>query len=459
MVDKAPRTAFVCQQCGRAAPRWLGQCPGCGAWHALVEEAVRDVRKRSERGAPASAAPRSLAAVTAGETLRRSTGLGELDRVLGGGLVQGSVVLIGGDPGIGKSTLALQACGALARQGLPVLYVAGEESPEQVRLRAERLGMTAAGVGDVQVLPETAAEAVVEQLERTRPAAVVVDSIQTLHTAALASAPGSVGQVRESAALLVSHAKASGVACFLIGHVTKEGALAGPRVLEHLVDTVLYFEGDSGHALRVLRAVKNRFGSTNEVAVFEMGERGLAEVPNPSAAFLAERPVGAPGSTVLATLEGSRPVLVEIQALVSRSGLALPRRTAIGLDGGRVALLLAVLEKRLGMPLHDQDVFLNVAGGLHVAEPAADLAVVAAVASSARGRAVGEDVAVWGEVGLTGEVRAVGRADVRLREAARQGFRRCVLPATNARGLEAPDGVAPEGVGSLDQLFDVLGLR
>ena len=458
MVDKAPRTAFVCQQCGRAAPRWLGQCPACGAWNALVEEAVRDTRKRSERGAPASVAPRPLVAVTAGETLRRSTGLGELDRVLGGGLVQGSVVLVGGDPGIGKSTLALQACGALARQGLPVLYVAGEESPEQVRLRAERLGMTE-GVGDVQILPETAAEAVIEQLERARPAAVVVDSIQTLHTAALASAPGSVGQVRESAALLVTHAKATGVACFLIGHVTKEGALAGPRVLEHLVDTVLYFEGDSGHALRVLRAVKNRFGSTNEVAVFEMGERGLAEVPNPSAAFLAERPAGAPGSAVLATLEGSRPVLVEIQALVSRSGLALPRRTAIGLDAGRVALLLAVLEKRLGMPLHDQDVFLNVAGGVHVAEPAADLAVVAAVASSARGRALDEDVAVWGEVGLTGEVRAVGRADARLREAARQGFRRCVLPATNARGLESPDGVTPEGVASLDQLLDVLGLR
>jgi len=458
MVDKAPRTAFVCQQCAHAAPRWLGQCPACGAWNALVEEAVRETRRRGERSAPPPAAPRPLVDVAAGDTSRRSTGLGELDRVLGGGLVQGSVVLVGGDPGIGKSTLALQACGALARQGLPVLYVAGEESPEQVRLRAERLGMTD-GVGDVQVLPETAAEAVLEQLERVRPAAVVVDSIQTLHTATLASAPGSVGQVRESAALLVTHAKATGVACFLIGHVTKEGALAGPRVLEHLVDTVLYFEGDAGHALRVLRAVKNRFGSTNEVAVFEMSERGLAEVANPSATFLAERPAGAPGSAVLATLEGSRPVLVEIQALVSRSSLALPRRTAIGLDAGRVALLLAVLEKRLGMPLHDQDVFLNVAGGVHVTEPAADLAVVAAVASSARGRALAEDVAVWGEVGLTGEVRAVGRADARLREAARQGFRRCVLPATNARGVEAPDGVALEGVASLDQLLEVLGLR
>ena len=375
--------------------------------------------------------------------------------MLGGGLVQGSVVLVGGDPGIGKSTLALQACGALALQGVPVLYVAGEESPEQVRLRADRLGMAEAGV---LIIPETSAEAVVEALHATRPAAVVVDSIQTLHTARLESAAGSVGQVRESAALLVAECKASGVACFLIGHVTREGTLAGPRVLEHLVDAVLYFEGDGAHALRVLRAVKNRFGSTNEVAVFEMGENGLVEVPNPSAAFLAERPQGAPGSAVLATLEGSRPVLVEIQALVSRSFLAIPRRTAIGLDPGRVALLLAVLEKRMRIALGDQDVFLNVAGGLRVDEPAADLAVVAAVASSARGRPLAAEVVLWGEVGLTGEVRAVGRSEARLREAARQGFSRCLLPAGNARGLVAPAGVRAEGVAALDGLFTALDL-
>src|SRR5436190_3656019 len=458
------KTAYVCAECGASYNKWQGQCAECGAWNTLSEFVVEPAsgggpkaRMAGYAGAVDPPKITPLKTVSQDAEARVSTGIGELDRVLGGGLVQGSVVLVGGDPGIGKSTLALQACGALARQGLPVLYVAGEESPEQVRLRAERLGMAEAGVGDVHVLPETATEAVIEQLERMRPAAVVVDSIQTLHTGALASAPGSVGQVRESAALLVAHAKASGVACFLIGHVTKEGALAGPRVLEHLVDTVLYFEGDSGHALRVLRAVKNRFGSTNEVAVFEMGERGLAEVPNPSATFLAERPAGAPGSTVLATLEGSRPVLVEIQALVSRSGLALPRRTAIGLDPGRVALLLAVLEKRMGLPLHDQDVFLNVAGGLHVAEPAADLAVVAAVDSSARSREGGEDVAVWGEVGLTGEVRAVGRSEARLREAARQGFRRCVLPASNARGL-AVDGTRAEGVATLEQLLEVLAL-
>ena len=456
MVDKARRSAFVCQQCGHAAPRWLGQCPGCGAWSTMVEEAVPEPRPRGVRAVGAvGGAPRPIGSVAAGESLRRGTGLAELDRVLGGGLVQGSVVLVGGDPGIGKSTLALQACGALARQGVPVLYVAGEESPEQVRMRADRLGIAETGV---LIVAETSADAVADLIEQTRPAAVVVDSIQTLHTAALASAPGSVGQVRESAALLVTRAKASGVACFLIGHVTKEGTLAGPRVLEHLVDTVLYFEGDGAHALRVLRAVKNRFGSTNEVAVFEMGEAGLAEVANPSAAFLAERPAGAPGSAVLATLEGSRPVLVEIQALVSRSGLAMPRRTTIGLDPGRVALLLAVLEKRMRMPLHDQDVFLNVAGGLRVDEPAADLAVVAAVASSARGRPLADDVAVWGEVGLTGEVRGVGRAESRLREAARQGFRRCILPASTARGLAAVDGTRADGVAGLDRLFEVLAL-
>ncbi|MCW5891267.1 MAG: DNA repair protein RadA [bacterium] len=462
MVDKgrksAVRTAFVCQQCGHASPRWLGQCPGCQAWNTLVEEALPDARPRSSHAATRPAAadgPRPLASVTAGDAIRRSTGLAELDRVLGGGLVAGSLVLLGGDPGIGKSTLTLQALSNLAAQGQPVLYVAGEESPEQVRLRADRLGLADAGV---LILPETGAEAVVEQMERLRPVAVVIDSIQTLHTAALGSAPGSVGQVRESAALVATQAKASGTACILIGHVTKEGSLAGPRVLEHLVDTVCYFEGDGAHALRVLRAVKNRFGSTNEVGVFEMGEGGLSEVQNPSAAFLAERPVDAPGSAVLATLEGTRPMLVEIQALVSRSGLAMPRRTAIGLDPGRVALLIAVLEKRMRVQLHDQDVFLNVAGGLRVDEPAADLAVVAAVASSARGRPLPSDVVVWGEVGLTGEVRSAARAEIRVREAARQGFRTCILPAGNARGLAAPAGTRLRGVAALDQLFDALEL-
>jgi DNA repair protein RadA/Sms len=314
------------------------------------------------------------------------------------------------------------------------------------------------GDADIVMLPETAAELIVAEIERHRPDAAVIDSIQTLHTAQLASAPGSVAQVRESASLLVGHCKASGTACFLIGHVTKEGALAGPRVLEHLVDTVLYFQGDDAHALRVLRAVKNRFGSTNEVGVFEMRESGLVEVANPSAAFLAERPTDAPGSAVLATLEGSRPVLVEIQALVSRSALAMPRRTAIGVAAGRVALLLAVLEKRLGMRLYDQDVFLNVAGGLAIDEPAADLAVVAAVASSVQGRPLPADMAMWGEVGLTGEVRSVGRAEVRMREAVREGYARCVVPASNVQGLPRVEGAHPIGVRTLAELLDVLAL-
>jgi DNA repair protein RadA/Sms len=447
----------VCQQCGHSATRWLGQCPACETWGSLVEEIVADGRERARDAVVEKASrPQRLASVTAGDALRRSTGIAELDRVLGGGLVQGSIVLLGGDPGIGKSTLALQACGKLAGQGCPVLYVTGEESPEQVRLRADRLGL---GDADILVLPETTTDLVVAEIERTRPAAVVVDSIQTLHTSGLASAPGSVGQVRESASELVARCKATQTACFLIGHVTKEGSLAGPRVLEHLVDTVLYFEGDGAHALRVLRAVKNRFGSTNEVGVFEMGEGGLAEVANPSAAFLAERPVGAPGSAVLATLEGSRPVLVEIQALVARSVLAMPRRTAIGLDPGRVALLLAVLEKRAAVRLHDQDVFLNVAGGLRVDEPAADLAVAAAVASSARGRALPADVVVWGEVGLTGEVRSVARSDARLREATRLGFRRCLLPSGNVRGLGDADGGSLRGIGNVNELLEVLEIR
>jgi DNA repair protein RadA/Sms len=452
-MKRAARTAFVCQQCGHATPRWLGQCPGCEGWGTLVEEVLAGTRTAT--AASRSNPPQSLATVTASSAIRRSTGVGELDRVLGGGLVQGSIVLLGGDPGIGKSTLALQACGALSGQNLPVLYVAGEESPEQVRLRADRLGLADSGI---LILPETSTELIVEQIERVRPCAVVVDSIQTLYTTALASAPGSVGQVRESASLLVTRCKATQTACFLIGHVTKEGSLAGPRVLEHLVDTVLYFEGDGAHALRVLRAVKNRFGSTNEVGVFEMGEGGLAEVANPSAAFLAERPAGAAGSAVLATLEGSRPVLVEIQALVSRSALAMPRRTPIGLDLGRTALLLAILEKRCRLRLHDQDVFLNVAGGLRIDEPAADLAVIAAVASSAYGKALPADVVLWGEVGLTGEVRSVARADARVREATRQGFARCVLPAGNVTGLTVEKPASLRGVATVAELFEILAL-
>jgi DNA repair protein RadA/Sms len=454
-MKKAARTAYVCQQCGHAAPRWLGQCPGCESWGTLVEEALPDARAAaSTPAAVAVQAPQTLAAVTASATIRRSTGVGELDRVLGGGLVQGSIVLLGGDPGIGKSTLALQACGALAGQGLPVLYVAGEESPEQVRLRADRLGL---GESGILIVPETTAETVVEHVDRVRPCAVVVDSIQTLRTTALASAPGSVGQVRESAALLVGRCKATSTACFLIGHVTKEGSLAGPRVLEHLVDTVLYFEGDGAHALRVLRAVKNRFGSTNEVGVFEMGERGLAEVANPSAAFLAERPADAPGSAVLATLEGSRPVLVEIQALVSRSALAMPRRTPIGLDLGRTALLLAILEKRCRLRLHDQDVFLNVAGGLRIDEPAATWPSsrpsprARSGSPARRRRPLGR--------GRPHGRGALGRARRRARARSHAAGVQAVRAAGGQRArLDAEPRTAIRGVANVAELFEVLEL-
>jgi DNA repair protein RadA/Sms len=412
---------------------------------------------------------------------RRPTGIGELDRVLGGGLVRGSVILIGGDPGIGKSTLALQAAFALAERAVRVLYVAGEESSEQVKIRAERMGLGLPGTAsparspDVSaararagssdgssqggespgpwIVAETALEPLLGVTSKMQPGVLVVDSIQTLSTADLGSAPGSVGQVREVAARLVTTCKSAGIAAFFIGHVTKEGFLAGPRVLEHMVDTVLYFEGDRSHSYRILRAVKNRFGSTNEIGVFEMRECGLAGVPNASEIFLAERPPMAPGSVVIATIEGSRPILVEVQALVTPATFGTPRRTTLGLDPNRAALLAAVLEKQMGLRLVDRDLFLNVVGGVRVEEPAADLGVVAAIASSYLDRALPADLLVMGEVGLTGEVRAVGRAEARVREGASLGFRRAVVPAANARQLAAPSGVSVMGVRALDELW------
>ncbi len=355
---------------------------------------------------------------------RLQTGVAELDRVLGGGLVQGSLVLLGGEPGIGKSTLLLQALDGLARGGHRVLYVSGEESVQQTALRAERLGVSHK---ELLVLSETQLEKILEQAEATRPDVLAVDSIQTVHTAGLESVPGSIGQVRESAGRLLTFAKTRNVPVILVGHVTKDGGLAGPKTLEHVVDAVLYFEGERSQHYRVLRTTKNRFGSTNEIGVFEMRTAGLAEVPNPSALFLAERPVGVPGSVVVASVEGSRPILVEIQALVASSA-GVPRRTALGIDPNRVSLLLAVIERRAGIDVLGQDVFVNVAGGVRLSEPASDLGLLAAVASSARGRAVDPHTLCFGEVGLAGEVRAVGRIELRLAEAHKMGFRRCVLP-------------------------------
>jgi DNA repair protein RadA/Sms len=446
-----PASVYRCQACGFQAGKWYGRCPDCGEFGTLAEERAAGeraaARSRGRRAAPAPSAAVRLDEVTAADRDRIRTGVAELDRVLGGGLVPGSLVLIGGDPGIGKSTLLLQASRALAGAGGPVLYVSGEESAAQVKLRADRLGLAAA---DLYFLAETDLEAVLAQAAAVKPRVVVVDSIQTVYLPDLESAPGSVSQVRECGGRLMTLAKRQGIAVFLVGHVTKEGALAGPRVLEHLVDTVLYFEGERHAAYRVLRAVKNRFGSTNEIGVFEMTEHGLAEVANPSAVFLAERPRGAPGSVIVVALEGTRPVLLEAQALVTPAHFGTPRRTVIGADYNRVCLLLAILEKRAGFPLQSQDVFVNVAGGARCQEPAADLGLAVAAVSSFVDRPPAPDLVLVGEVGLTGEVRAVTGLEPRLREAAALGFTAAVVPRSSlVAGVQLP--LAVHGVASLDE--------
>jgi DNA repair protein RadA/Sms len=429
-----PRTHFSCQACGFQTPKWLGRCTECGGWNTLVEEAAAPEERRPAWGAAGGAArPVRLVDVESEAEPRRRTGLHEFDRVLGGGVVPGSLVLLGGDPGIGKSTLLLQAVEHLAAAG-PVLYVSGEESLRQTKMRAERLGVRAPAL---HLFAETDAEKVLASAETLTPLALVVDSIQTMYLAELGSAPGTLSQVREVAGRLMAYAKRTGVPTFLIGHVTKDGSIAGPRVLEHMVDTVLYFEGERGHAFRILRAHKNRFGSTDEIGVFEMKGSGLTEVEDPSALFLAERPAGQAGSTVTATISGTRPLLVEVQALVAPTGYGTARRTAIGVDTNRVALLAAVLEKKEDIQLAGCDLFVNVAGGLTLSEPAADLAVCASLVSSLRNIALDSQTLVLGEVGLAGEIRAVAQPEPRLAEAAKRGFTRVVLPAATARRLES----------------------
>jgi DNA repair protein RadA/Sms len=453
-----PTSVFRCQACGFQTGKWYGRCPDCSAFNTMAEERTAPAReagfgrRRVAGAAPAPVAPRRLADVTVGDAERITTGIAELDRVLGGGVVAGSLVLIGGDPGIGKSTLILQASRALAEAAGPVLYVSGEESAAQVKLRADRLGL---GAPELFLLAETALEVIEGQVATLRPRVLVVDSIQTVYLGDLESAPGSVSQVRECGGRLMLLAKQGGLAVFLLGHVTKDGALAGPRVLEHLVDTVLYFEGERHATYRVLRAVKNRFGSTNEIGVFEMTDRGLSEVRNPSAVFLAERPLGAPGSVIVAALEGTRPLLLELQALVTPAHFGTPRRTVLGADYNRVCLLLAILEKRAGLPLQNQDVFVNVAGGARCQEPAADLGLAVAAASSYLERPLAPDVVVLGEVGLTGEVRAVGGLEPRLREAAALGFQAAVVPRSSlVTGTRHPLTVT--GVGTLDEAIGLL---
>jgi DNA repair protein RadA/Sms len=449
------KTRFVCQQCGATTPKWVGHCTGCDGWGTVVEELDVEAPRSGGAafGALAASKPQRLIEVSGADVARRPSGFGEFDRVLGGGVVPGMLVLVGGDPGIGKSTLLLQSADRIARMGATVLYVTGEESPRQTRMRADRVG---ADAPNLWLLAETALERIEQQIDALKPDLLVLDSVQTLQTSDLATGPGSVGQLRAVTARLMTLAKSKEIATFLVGHVTKDGAIAGPRVLEHMVDTVLYFEGQRGHPFRILRAVKNRFGSTDEIGAFEMRSGGLAEITNPSALFLAERASGASGAVVAASFEGSRPLLVEVQALVSPTAYGTPRRTAIGVDSGRVALLLAVLEKRAELHIGAADIFVNVAGGRHLDEPAVDLAVITALASSHLNRVIDSQTLVFGEVGLGGEVRAVTGASARLAEARMLGFTRVILPAGNREGIEVPDSVTLVPVSRIEAALDAL---
>jgi DNA repair protein RadA/Sms len=450
---KAPKSIYSCQQCGSQSPKWLGRCPDCNAWNSFVEEAVSPAGVKPVPAALGGGGAHLYAEVDTVVSERLPSGISEFDRVLGGGIVPGSLVLLGGEPGIGKSTLLLQAAANFASSVGPVLYCSGEESEHQIKMRGERLGV---GRAPLYLLAETCVERLLEEVARLKPALLIVDSIQTVFSLKMASAPGSVGQVRQAATDLLFAAKGRNLPTILVGHVTKDGSLAGPKVLEHVVDTVLYFEGGQHHSHRVVRAVKNRFGAANELGVFEMTGAGLKPVLNPSKLFLAERPTNVPGSAVLCTVEGSRPFLVEVQALVGTATFGNARRTASGLDHNRLSLLLAVLDKRVGLNLAVDDVYVNVAGGMTVSEPAADLAIVTAVASSHRNRPIPSDVVVFGEVGLAGEVRATTQAPLRLREAAQLGFTRCVLPESNVTPAETPSGLTLIGARNVSEALDAL---
>jgi len=447
---KKSKSQFFCQNCGHQSFKWLGKCPSCGEWNQFAEEEISTAVTGIDAGLQFREETRPLCAVDAEDRERIATGIGEMDRVLGGGLVCGSAVLVGGDPGIGKSTLLLQVLQRIAERGLKVLYVTGEESARQVKLRGTRIGASSA---NLLIMVEVALESIMEQIREVNPQVVVIDSIQTVYTSNLASAPGSVGQVREASGKLILLAKKLDIPFFLIGHVTKDGSIAGPKVLEHMVDTVLYFEADFGHAYRIIRSMKNRYGPTNEIGVFEMRDTGLAEVSNPSAFFLAERPEGAAGSVVVPSMEGTRPILVEIQSLVNPTYLGMPRRTAMGVEPNRVSLLIAVLDKICGLNLGNHDVFLNVAGGIKADEPAMDLGIVSSLASSFQNRPVAEHTVVFGEVGLTGEVRGISRMGDRIKEAARMGFSHCIIPKTNFSDDTLPAGIKLSRVTNIRELL------
>ncbi|MFT8389643.1 MAG: DNA repair protein RadA [Sporolactobacillus sp.] len=446
------KTVFICQECGYESPKWMGRCPGCQNWNTMVEETLKPSKHAVGSAAKTESKPYRLTDVVIEKEPRITTDLKEFNRVMGGGIVPASLTLVGGDPGIGKSTLLLQVCDKLAAKGVRVLYISGEESVRQTKMRASRLHVTAA---ELYVLAETDIQHIENQIEQITPAVLVIDSIQTVYNSEMSSAPGSISQIKECTAQLLRLAKESGVAVFIVGHVTKNGALAGPRTLEHMVDTVLYFEGERHHTFRILRAVKNRFGSTNEMGVFEMKEDGLTEVANPSEVFLQERAQGAAGSAIVPAMEGTRPILVEVQALVTPSSFGNPRRMAAGMDNHRVSLLMAVLEKRVGLLLQNQDAYINIAGGVKLDEPAIDLACALSIASSFNNEPTQIKDVFIGEVGLTGEIRRVSRIEQRVREAAKLGFEKAYIPAKNIGGWTPPEGMQIIGVDTLVQAIQM----
>lgn len=456
MAKGKQKTTFFCKECGFESSKWLGQCPGCKEWDSFVEEPVVKTAAGRSVTVTEHREPSKLSEIVTNDEVRTLTGIGELDRVLGGGIVTGSLVLVGGDPGIGKSTLLLQMCKQLAEAGKDVLYVSGEESVKQIKMRADRLGTFQK---ELFLLSETDLDIVTEVIGRKKPEIVIIDSIQTMYREEIGSAPGSVSQVRETTSTLMRLAKSLPVSIFIVGHVTKEGVVAGPRVLEHMVDTVLYFEGDGGASYRFLRGVKNRFGSTDEIGVFEMRGNGLVEVPNPSEYMLAGKPKQAPGSIVVCSIEGTRPILIEVQALVCQTNFNMPRRTSTGTDYNRVNLLMAVIEKRMGVRMGDCDAYINVAGGMRIHEPALDLGIILALLTSYRNQSLDDETICFGEVGLAGEVRAVNMAEQRVLEAAKLGFKRCILPKVNCRQLaltkEQTRGLELVGIESIHELLEV----
>ncbi|MCR4998282.1 MAG: DNA repair protein RadA [Lachnospiraceae bacterium] len=449
---KAKTSVFFCQNCGYESSKWAGQCPACKEWNTFVEEVV-DKKTLKVRKEVSGVVPRTFSEIELSDEIRISTHMPEMDRVLGGGIVPGSMLLVGGDPGIGKSTLLLQVCRNLSGDQIPVLYVSGEESAQQIKMRANRMGTFS---DSLTVLSETNLDLIRGVIEKKKPQVVVIDSIQTMYNEEVGSAPGSVSQVRESTGVLMKLAKTLGITIFVVGHVTKDGNVAGPRVLEHMVDTVLYFEGDRHATYRILRGQKNRFGSTNEIGVFEMQQEGLVEVENPSEYMLAGRPQNASGSIVACSIEGTRPILIEIQALVCRSNFGMPRRTAVGCDYNRVNLLMAVLEKRIGLHMNDYDAYVNIAGGIRMNEPAIDLGLVLALVSSFKEKPIDESTICFGEVGLSGEVRAVTMVEQRIKEASKLGFTTCILPKVSLKGIDKFEGMKLIGVDNVQEAVDVL---